>query len=114
MDKKCVNCNYVHLPEHHENFVVGEDSLCPSCRKIVSGNKGLDNYGRPRINQIEELKKLNDNEYIDKVSGWIYMSAFCNNNPIADWHWLVDAAYAEAERRGNGKLYDKAWKLASN
>ncbi len=70
---------------------------------------GNDNYGRPRKLYLEKLQGLTDEKLKEEVGSTIYMSAFCSNNPRADWHWQVDAGYDECKSRGKLKLYDQAY-----
>lgn len=52
---------------------------------------------------------MTDAELESECGSMIYMSAFCANNPRADWHWKVDACYDECEKRGNGIIYQRAY-----
>ena len=60
---------------------------------------GNDNFGRPKSRHLETLSEMHDEELSRACYQMIYQSARCNNNPLADWHWMVDACYDEANRR---------------
>ena len=68
-----------------------------------------DNYGRPKSEYILRLGEMTDPELKSECYSMIYQSARCNNNPRADWHWMVDACHAEATGRKAGHLYSEAY-----
>jgi len=72
--------------------------------------EGNDNYGRPKSEYLEKIAAMGDEELQSETSSKIYMSAFCNNNPRADWHWMVDACYDECQKRDKPDIYKKAYK----
>ena len=79
----------------------------------MSDFKGNDNYGRPKSEYIAKLSAMTDEELKSECYSMIYQSARCAGNPRADWHWMVDACYAESKRRGGdiyGSAYDECFK----
>jgi hypothetical protein len=62
--------------------------------------EGNDNYGRPKSKYLAKIAAMSDEELRSECYSMIYQSARCNNNPRADWHWMVDACYDEASKRG--------------
>lgn len=70
---------------------------------------GNDNYGRPKSEYIAALGEMSDAQLKSECYSMIYQSARCNNNPRADWHWMVDACHAEATSRDCGHLYSEAY-----
>lgn len=72
---------------------------------------GNDNYGRPKSEYIAALGEMSDAQLKSECYSMIYQSARCNNNPRADWHWMVDACNDEARGRGKGvaKIYADAY-----
>ena len=74
--------------------------------------KGSGNY-RPRQEFADELFKLSDEEYVTVCERYIWLAAYAANNPVSDYHWMCDACYQEAQRRGKPELYEKAWHEAS-
>jgi hypothetical protein len=75
--------------------------------------EGKDNYGKPRQGFADKLAAASDKEYLDIAEQYIWLSAYANNNPRSDYHWMCDAAYEEAKRRGQPELYDRAWNRAA-
>lgn len=72
---------------------------------------GNDNYGRPKANYLDKIAAMNDEQLGRECYSMIYMSARCNNNPRADWHWMADACYDEAKKRDEqASIYDGAYK----
>jgi hypothetical protein len=60
---------------------------------------GNDNYGRPKSEYLAKIAAMTDKELSRECYSMIYMSAFCANNPRADWHWMVNACYEESYKR---------------
>jgi len=72
--------------------------------------EGNDNYGRPKADYLAKLDAMDDEQLGRECYSMIYQSARCNNNPRADWHWMVDACYDEAAKRDEkGSIYCKAY-----
>ena len=83
-----------------------------------------DNYGAPEQAFAARLARrkqgfanrialMDDEEFVKIAEEYIWLSAYANNNPRSDYHWMCDAAYDEAKRRGKPELYDRAHKQAS-
>jgi len=76
--------------------------------------EGTDNYGKPRQAFADRLAAAaSDGEYLELAERYIWLSAYASNNPRSDYHWMCDACYGEAGRRGQPELYDRAWKRAA-
>jgi hypothetical protein len=76
--------------------------------------EGTDNYGKLRQAFADRLAAaVSDAEYLELAEQYIWLSAYADNNPRSDYHWMCDACYAEAGRRGKPELYRKAWEQAS-
>ena len=74
---------------------------------------GKDNYGQPRQDFADKLATLDEQAFVKEAETRIWLSAYANNNPRSDYHWQADACYDEAVRRGDVRLYSRAWKRAS-
>lgn len=71
---------------------------------------GTDNYGRPKTDYLAKLAAMSDTALSSECYSMIYQAARCANNPRADWHWMVDACYDEAAKRGEGApIYSRAY-----
>lgn len=71
---------------------------------------GLDNYGRLKTSYLTKILSMDDKELESECYSMIYQSARCNNNPRADWHWMVDACYDVAKLRDNeAVIYRRAY-----
>jgi hypothetical protein len=51
------------------------------------------------------LEKMTDAELREAASRYIWLSAYANNNPRSDYHWMCDAVYDECRRRGKEDIY---------
>lgn len=72
---------------------------------------GKDNYGRSKADYLTKIAAMDDEALYSECYSMIYQSALCNNNPRADWHWMVDACYDEARKRDDeSSIYVKAYK----
>ena len=77
---------------------------------VIQRYEGVDNYGRPKSDYLKNLAAMTDEELGRECYQMIYHSARCNNNPRADWHWMVDACYDESKRRDDsGEIYSEAY-----
>lgn len=74
----------------------------------MTNYEGNDNYGRPKSEYLAKLAAMDDEALESETYQMIYHSARCNNNPRADWHWMVDACYDECEKRP-GDIYKRAF-----
>lgn len=75
--------------------------------------EGKDNSGNPRQTFADKLANLNQPNFLSEAETYIWLSAYAANNPRSDYHWMCDACYDEAIRRGKPELYDIAWHRAS-
>lgn len=72
---------------------------------------GNDNYGRPKSEYLNKIKEMTTEQLSSETYQMIYHSARCNNNPRADWHWMVDACYDEwVHNRKNPEGYSEAYR----
>lgn len=76
--------------------------------------EGKDNYGRPKANYLKKIAEMSDEELYREIYSMVYQSALCNNNPRADWHWMVDACYDESMRRTDTTIYERAHNQCSS
>ena len=75
---------------------------------------GKSNSGKPRQDFADKLAAAaTDADFVKIAENYIWLSAYANNNPRSDYHWMCDAAYDEAQRRKRPELYDLAWHQAS-
>lgn len=71
---------------------------------------GNDIYGRPKADYLIKIAAMDDEKLGNECYSMIYQAARCNNNPRADWHWMVDACYDEAKKRDDkASIYCKAY-----
>jgi len=75
--------------------------------------EGKNNYGKPKQDFADELAAASDEEYLKIAEEYIWLSAWAANNRRSDYHWMCDATYDEAKRRGKPELYGQAHKMAS-
>jgi len=73
---------------------------------------GLDNSKKPRQLFADKIAGLSDEHFVKEAEGYIWLSAYANNNPRSDYHWMADACHDEAARRGKPELYRRAWSKA--
>lgn len=73
---------------------------------------GKDNNGKPRQSYANRLMGADDTEFVRVAEQAIWLSAYANNNPRSDYHWMADACYSEATRRGKPELYQQAYDRA--
>jgi len=76
--------------------------------------QGNDNYGKPKIEYLNELKKMDDKQLRDACEEKIWLSAYASNNPRSDYHWQCDACYDECSRRNKVYIYEQAHKYVSS
>lgn len=74
---------------------------------------GADNHGKPRQEFAGKLAAADDAEFLRLAEQYIWLSAYANNNPRSDYHWMADACGDEARRRGKPGLYEQAWRRAA-
>lgn len=71
--------------------------------------QGKDNYGRPKADYLNKIAAMDDEALYRESYSMIYQSARSQNNPRADWHWMVDACYDESQRRDDKEIYSRAF-----
>lgn len=77
---------------------------------MLNNYTGNDNYGRPKSVYLSKIAAMDDKDLGHECYSMIYQSVRCNNNPRADWHWMVDACYDEAKKRDDqASIYVKAY-----
>jgi hypothetical protein len=74
--------------------------------KLVLSGKG--NY-HPRQRFADKLAAADDRELGRQCNQYIWLSAYASNNNNSDYHWMVDACYYECKRRGQVKIYQRAY-----
>lgn len=74
---------------------------------------GKDNHGQPRQNFADRIAAMDDETFVREVEQYVWLSAYADNNPRSDYHWMCDATYDEAKRRGNPDLYQRGWNRAA-
>jgi hypothetical protein len=75
----------------------------------MSNYTGNDNYGKPKADYLVRIASMDDETLGKEAERKIWLSAFANNNPRSDFHWMVDAIYDECQRRGKPEIYSKAF-----
>jgi len=55
-----------------------------------------------------KLYKMSDSELHEACKHYIWLSAYANNNPRSDYHWMCDATYDECKSRGKTAIYTNA------
>ncbi len=53
----------------------------------------------------EKLEKASDDELREFCRRYIWLSAYANNNPHSDFHWMCDFCYDECKRRDKISTY---------
>lgn len=76
----------------------------------LSGN---DNRGNPRQLYTDKIAAMDDTDFLKEAEQKIWLSAYANNNPRSDYHFMADACYDEAQRRDKPEIYTKAFEKAS-
>lgn len=71
--------------------------------------EGKDNYGKPKMEYVDKIVDMTDEDLYEETKRKIWLSAYANNNPRSDYHWQVDACYDEWVKRGNKAGYKKAY-----
>lgn len=73
---------------------------------------GKDNNGKPRQDFADKIAALDEAAFLKDAEKYIWLSAYANNNARSDYHWMADAFYDEAKRRGQPELYQQALSAA--
>lgn len=56
----------------------------------------------------DKLTSMNLQELEKEAENTIFLSAYANNNPRSDYHWMTDCVYDECHLRDKANLYFKA------
>jgi len=75
--------------------------------------EGNDNYGAPKQHFADTLAASDEAQFLQLAEKYIWLSAYADSNPHSDYHWMCDACYDEAKRRGKPELYEQAHRRAS-
>lgn len=76
--------------------------------------EGNDNYGKPKSEYLDRIASMTDDELSKETANKIWLSAYAANNKRSDYHWHVDALYAECVKRDpSAANYQKAWDKAA-
>ena len=70
---------------------------------------GTDNYGQPRAAYVAKVAAFSAAELFAETKQKIWLAAYAQNNPRSDYHWHVDACYAEFLRRDDRAGYAAAF-----
>lgn len=58
------------------------------------------------------LQEMSDDALVGTTEHYVWLSGYAANNPRSDYHWMCDATYDEAVRRGKRWLYQRGWNQA--
>jgi len=72
---------------------------------------GKDNYGKPKMDFVNELLAMNDKELQEKCEQVIWLSAYANNNPQGDYHWQCDACFDVCAKQKKDSIYKRAYNI---
>lgn len=70
------------------------------------------NSGETKSEWREKLAAMTEDELYKHCEEYIWLSAYANNNPRSDYHFLADAGYEECHRREKMDLYKRAYNAA--
>ena len=70
---------------------------------------GRDNYGRPKMDFVNRLRAMSDEDLFEETTKYIWMSGYANNNPRSDYHWMAGATYDEWGYRKKPGEYTRAY-----
>lgn len=74
--------------------------------------EGTDSRGRPRQDFAVRLASYGVPEYLE-VTVLCIVKAAAAGDPRSDWHWMSEACFDEARRRGCPGLYSRAVEMIS-
>lgn len=74
--------------------------------------KGNDNYGKPKIEYLQKIIAMDENQLQKETEQAIWLSAYANNNGRSDYHWQCDACYDVSKKFGD--LYTRAYNAAKS
>lgn len=75
---------------------------------------GKDNFGHSKIIFVNKMLELDDGEFSKKCEHYIWLSAYANNNPRSDYHWMCDVCYDICHNRNRIDIYEEAWERVCN
>lgn len=73
---------------------------------------GLNNDGKPKANYLAQITSMDDAALGVAAENMIWLSAYANNNPKSDYHWMADAIYDECQTRKKPEIYTRAYDKA--
>jgi hypothetical protein len=74
---------------------------------------GKSNDGPLRQEYADKLALMTEAEFLEACKKYIWLSAYANNNPRSDYHWMADACSLEAWRRDREDIYNAAYNEVS-
>ena len=74
---------------------------------------GKDNYGKPKMDFVNKLLMMNDEELQKQCEHFIWLSAYANNNPRSDYHWQCDACYDVCAKQKKENIYKQAYDIVA-
>jgi len=74
---------------------------------------GKDNYDRPKMDFVNKLLTMNDNDLQKQCERFIWLSAYANNNPRSDYHWQCDACYDVCAKQNKENIYKQAYDVVA-
>lgn len=74
--------------------------------------KGNDNNGKPKSDYLKKIAAMNDETLEKEAEQMIWLSAFANNNPRSDYHWMSDSIYDECQTRKKPEIYQAGFEGA--
>lgn len=96
--------------QRHSLFACGIELVLENGTLTIPGQS---NDGPPRQEYADKLATMTDNEFFEACKKYIWLSAYANNNPRSDYHWMADACSLESNRRNREDLYQKAFNEVS-
>jgi hypothetical protein len=84
------------------------------CAPIKIGVHEITQYNSINPHEyVEKLRQKNDGDFYEECKNAVWLSAYANNNPRSDFHFMCDACYDESKKRDDGKTYERAHKAIS-
>jgi hypothetical protein len=68
--------------------------------------KGNSNYGKPKSDYANKLANMSNEELSKACRDDIWLSAYANNNPRSDYHWMCDMCYDICKLRETPEIYN--------
>lgn len=80
------------------------------CEPIKIGVNQITMYNTHNPHKfVKELSELSDDDLFRLCKDFIWFSAYANNNPRSDYHFMCDACYEECKRREKPDIYNRAY-----